>query len=140
MPAVHSVPSRRILPAASTEVSDRTAPVCSGPASFRGSFEGRRADTVFRSNRRDVQRSRRLRKLASELPARHVVVNIDSAVQKIFPIAEKANVTLRGEFFNLLNHPNFGLPGSNVAAPNTLGVINGASDPRIVQIGALLSF
>jgi hypothetical protein len=66
--------------------------------------------------------------------------NIDTAVQKTFPIAERANVMLRGEFFNLMNHPNFGLPGSNVAAPNTLGVINGASDPCILQIGARLSF
>ena len=29
---------------------------------------------------------------------------------------------------------------SSVASPNTLGVINGASDPRILQLGARLSF
>jgi hypothetical protein len=66
--------------------------------------------------------------------------NIDAAVQKAFAITERVNVMLRGEFFNLLNHPNFGLPGSNVAAPNTLGVINGAADPRILQLGARMSF
>jgi hypothetical protein len=66
--------------------------------------------------------------------------NIDAAVQKAFPINERAQLMLRGEFFNLLNHPNFGLPGSSVAATNTLGVINGASDPRILQLGARLSF
>jgi hypothetical protein len=42
--------------------------------------------------------------------------------------------------FNLLNHANFGPPGSNVSSPNTFGVINGAADPRILQIGARLSF
>jgi hypothetical protein len=66
--------------------------------------------------------------------------NIDAAVQKAFPVTERANLMIRGEFFNLLNHANFGLPGSSVASPNTLGVINGAADPRIVQLGARLSF
>jgi hypothetical protein len=66
--------------------------------------------------------------------------NIDAAVQKSFPFTERVRFTLRGEFFNLLNHANFGLPGSNVSSPNTLGVINGAGDPRILQLGARLSF
>src|SRR4029453_10347182 len=66
--------------------------------------------------------------------------NIDAAVQKSFPIRERVSLMLRGEFFNLLNHANFGLPGANVASPATLGVINGATEPRILQIGARLSF
>ena len=66
--------------------------------------------------------------------------NIDAAVAKSFPIRESLRVMLRGEFFNLLNHANFGLPGSNVSSPNTLGIINSAADPRILQIGAKLSF
>ena len=47
---------------------------------------------------------------------------------------------LRGEFFNLLNHANFGQPGTNVSSPATLGVINGADNPRILQIGARITF
>jgi hypothetical protein len=66
--------------------------------------------------------------------------NIDASLQKTFPIHENFRVMVRGEFFNLLNHANFGLPGSNVSSPNTLGIINSASDPRILQIGARLSF
>jgi len=66
--------------------------------------------------------------------------NVDTAVQKSFVIRESLRVMLRGEFFNLFNHANFGLPGSNVSAPNTLGIINGAADPRILQISARLSF
>ena len=66
--------------------------------------------------------------------------NIDAAVQKSFPVRERISLMLRGEFFNLFNHANFGLPGASVASPNTLGVINGAGDPRILQLGARLTF
>ncbi len=66
--------------------------------------------------------------------------NIDASVQKSFPLRERVHFTLRGEFFNLLNHANFGLPGSNVASPNTLGVISSANEPRILQLGARVTF
>lgn len=66
--------------------------------------------------------------------------NIDAAVQKSFPVRERVKLMLRGEFFNLLNHANFGLPGANVASPSTLGVINGANEPRILQLGARVTF
>ena len=66
--------------------------------------------------------------------------NIDAAVQKAFPVGERVNFILRGEFFNLLNHANFGQPGANVSAPNTLGIINSANDPRILQLGARMTF
>ena len=55
-------------------------------------------------------------------------------------LTERASVLLRFEGFNLLNHANFGLPGSSVSASNTFGIINGAGDPRIVQLGARVSF
>jgi hypothetical protein len=66
--------------------------------------------------------------------------NIDAAAQKAFAVTERVRFMLRGEFFNLLNHANFNLPGTNVSSPNTLGVITGAADPRILQLGARLSF
>ena len=66
--------------------------------------------------------------------------NIDAAVQKSFPLTERVRFTLRGEFFNLFNHANFSLPGANVSAPNTFGIINNAGDPRILQLGARLTF
>lgn len=68
------------------------------------------------------------------------VFNIDTAVQKGFAITERVNFMLRGEFFNLLNHANFGQPGSNVSSPNTLGIITSAADPRILQLGARMTF
>ena len=55
------------------------------------------------------------------------VFNIDASLQKSFPISERLKLMLRGEFFNLLNHANFGLPGSSVASPNTLG---SSTEPR----------
>lgn len=66
--------------------------------------------------------------------------NLDLAIQKSFPIGERAKVLLRGEFFNALNKANFGLPGSNVSGGANFGVINGAADPRILQLGARMSF
>jgi hypothetical protein len=66
--------------------------------------------------------------------------NIDAAVQKTFALREGFHLDLRGEFFNLLNHANFSLPGTNVSSASTFGVINGATDPRILQIGLRLSF
>jgi hypothetical protein len=66
--------------------------------------------------------------------------NVDAAVQKTFQVREGFQLNLRGEFFNLFNHANFNLPGTNVSSTSTFGVINGASDPRILQIGLRLSF
>jgi hypothetical protein len=66
--------------------------------------------------------------------------NVDAAVQKSFPVTERVQFLLRGEFFNLFNHANFSLPGANVSSPNTLGVINNAADPRILQLGARMTF
>jgi hypothetical protein len=66
--------------------------------------------------------------------------NVDSAIQKAFALREKLQLQLRGEFFNTLNHANFGSPGANVSSSANFGVINGAGDPRILQIGAKLIF
>jgi hypothetical protein len=41
--------------------------------------------------------------------------NVRRRRAKAFAVTERVNVMLRAEFFNLLNHPNFGLPGSSVA-------------------------
>jgi hypothetical protein len=66
--------------------------------------------------------------------------NIDSSLMKDFQLREHLRLQLRGEFFNLLNNVNLNQPGSNVSAPNNLGIITGAGSPRILQVGARLSF
>lgn len=68
------------------------------------------------------------------------VFNIDTSLMKDFPLNERMIFQLRGEFFNLLNHTNLGTPGANVSSTNSFGLITGASDPRILQVGARLSF
>jgi len=53
--------------------------------------------------------------------------NTDAAVQKTFPVRERVQVLLRGEFFNLLNHANFGQPGTNVSSPANFSMSGVAS-------------
>ncbi|HTZ49923.1 MAG TPA: carboxypeptidase regulatory-like domain-containing protein [Verrucomicrobiae bacterium] len=42
-------------------------------------------------------------------------VNFDVVFQKAFPIHESQQLLFRAEFFNIFNHPNFGLPGAGIA-------------------------
>jgi hypothetical protein len=44
-------------------------------------------------------------------------VDFDFVLQKNFKIREYQQVQFRAEFFNLFNHPNFGLPGGGSAVP-----------------------
>ena len=65
--------------------------------------------------------------------------NLDSSFIKIFPIRESLRLELRAEFFNLLNHANFGLPGHSAGTP-AFGVINTASAGRSSQFAARIEF
>jgi hypothetical protein len=65
--------------------------------------------------------------------------NWDFSLFKNTLITERLNMQLRAEFFNVFNHPNFGVPGRTINQP-TFGVITGASAGRIVQLGAKLVF
>ena len=75
-------------------------------------------------------------------------VNTDLSLVKRFPVTERMRVDFRAEFFNLLNHPHFYLPGSagvngmqDFNAPSTFGVINGTlNDPRVIQFALKLVF
>jgi hypothetical protein len=70
----------------------------------------------------------------------------DIGVQRIFPVTEKAALRFRAEFFNILNHPNFGPPTNSLTSPlfgrstqtlaNALGAggANGGFNP-LYQIG-----
>lgn len=68
------------------------------------------------------------------------IINLDLALQKELAWTERIRLQLRGEFFNALNRANFNAPGTNVSAPANFGIITGAADPRILQIGARLAF
>jgi carboxypeptidase family protein/TonB-dependent receptor-like protein len=62
--------------------------------------------------------------------------NWDFSLVKSFRITERFNAQLRGEFFNILNHPEFGIPGSllvnafnnDLSSPGSFGVVPGTPD------------
>jgi len=66
-------------------------------------------------------------------------VEIDASLIKRFSILDKANTEFRAEFFNMLNHPNFALPGSTIGS-SSAGIISNASAGREIQLGLKLAF
>ncbi len=62
--------------------------------------------------------------------------NWDFSVVKNFRLKERLSMQLRGEFFNVLNHPNFGIPGSllvnafnnDLGLPDSFGLVPGTPD------------
>jgi hypothetical protein len=67
--------------------------------------------------------------------------NIDLGLSRSFMWGknEARRVQIRGEFFNALNHTNFGLPVNSIDSP-TFGTITSAAPGREVQLGARLEF
>jgi len=73
--------------------------------------------------------------------------NINFSPSKTTQIKERFRLQIRGEAFNVFNHPNFMPPnGSFVPGANglnssaTFGTITAAKDPRIIQLGMKLIF
>jgi TonB dependent receptor len=64
----------------------------------------------------------------------------DAALFKNTQLTERLRMEFRAEFFNILNHPNFGLPAANISVPTTVGKITAATDPRDIQFGLRLVF
>ncbi len=66
--------------------------------------------------------------------------NLDFALSRSIPLrTEGQRLQIRGEFFNLLNHPNFDIPNHSFGAP-TLGEVLSANaygdkPPRQIQLG-----
>ncbi len=65
----------------------------------------------------------------------------DLGVDKDFriPVREGMSLQLRGEFFNVLNHTNFGIPDSNISDA-AFGTIRSTYPPRQIQIALKLRF
>ena len=64
--------------------------------------------------------------------------NMDYSLVKSFPIPygsfkETQKIDFRAEFFNLFNHPNFGLPSGTWVFNPTYPQITSAGSPRIIQ-------
>lgn len=72
--------------------------------------------------------------------------NVDISLEKMFQFRERANVVFRAEFFNLMNHANFGLP--NTIPLSTTGTVNGSAgritstvnSSRQIQLGLKINF
>jgi carboxypeptidase family protein len=65
--------------------------------------------------------------------------NFDMALAKSTKITESKELQLRFEAFNLFNHAQFLNPGGEINADN-FGQVQGARNPRIMQIGAKFLF
>ncbi len=63
------------------------------------------------------------------------LVNLDTAVVRLFRITERVGVQFRAQAYNTLNHANFNYPNNTVDSAS-FGTISSASDPRILE-GAL---
>ncbi len=72
--------------------------------------------------------------------------NVDISAIKNTDITERVKFQLRGEFFNAVNHPNFGQPGSTLGSSgfgvvfNTLGRTIGFGTSRQIQLSARFNF
>jgi len=70
-------------------------------------------------------------------------VNTDFSVIKHFPLPfrEGTEMDFRAEFFNLFNHPQFGLPGADTDSSTNFGVITSTvNNPRLIQFALKLRF
>jgi hypothetical protein len=57
-----------------------------------------------------------------------------------FPIREATQFQFRAEFFNVLNHTNFGDPQVGQTNTANFGQIRSANDPRIGQLSLKFMF
>jgi hypothetical protein len=65
----------------------------------------------------------------------------DNGFIKNTRITERLNLEFRAEFFNILNHPSFDVPASNISVPSQVGRITSTvSTARDIQFGMRLSF
>jgi len=68
-------------------------------------------------------------------------VNTDFSVIKQFLLPrEGTGLNFRAEFFNLFNHPQFGLPIGDISSPGFGSVNSTVNNPRVIQFGLKLTF
>lgn len=67
------------------------------------------------------------------------ILDFSGSLLKNIHWRERYNVQFRAEALNFMNHANFNAPGNALGAA-VFGVISGAKDPRIMQLGLRLEF
>jgi hypothetical protein len=70
------------------------------------------------------------------------LINLDFGLRKVFNITERQKLQVRGEFFNVLNHPNWGSPSTDIdGGPGSAGAITSLTGAnRVVQLGLKYQF
>lgn len=66
--------------------------------------------------------------------------NFDFSIFRTFDIVERLHLQLRGEFFNIFNHPDFGNPSATLGNPNFGVITSQANNPRTIQLAGKLTF
>jgi hypothetical protein len=66
--------------------------------------------------------------------------NLDFSVFRNFSFVERLRLQLRGEFFNIFNHTDFGNPSATLGNPNFGVITSTANSPRTIQVALKLSF
>jgi hypothetical protein len=76
---------------------------------------------------------------------------VDLGVAKLIPLSERAHLEFRSEFFNIFNHPQYGLPNATFGVPsfgsitqtvNTTTPVSpiGSGTPREIQFALRFAF
>jgi hypothetical protein len=65
--------------------------------------------------------------------------DLDLSAMKNFRLTEGTSLQFRAESFNVANHPNFGLPVSDIASANFGHILN-AGRPRLMQLALKVIF
>ena len=66
--------------------------------------------------------------------------DVDFSLFKDYTITERVHLQLRGELFNILNHPQFDLPAATIGQAGVGTVKNTIGTPRDIQVGLRLAF
>jgi hypothetical protein len=69
-------------------------------------------------------------------------VNTDFSAIKNFPLPfrESTSLQFRAEFFNIFNHPQFGVPGLDIGSPGFGQITSTVNNPRLIQFALKLNF
>ena len=65
--------------------------------------------------------------------------NWDTSLMRNFPVRERLNLQLRGEFYDTFNHPNFSNPNTTIGNVN-YGKITGDNGARVMEVAVRIFF
>lgn len=68
------------------------------------------------------------------------IFNWDAGLMKNFQLTERIRLQFRWEVFNILNHPSYGTPNSNLSSPDVGKITSTQGLPRQQQLGLRVSF